>query len=40
MSYAIYSYVQCTKDYLGGEQWLEQVKGCVYCERMFTVGEK
>ena len=30
----------CTKDYLGGEQWLERVKGCVYCERMFTVGEK
>ena len=30
----------CTKEYLGGPQWLEHPKGCVFCERMFIVGEK
>ena len=30
----------CTKDYLGGPKWLERAKGCVFCERMFTVGDK
>jgi hypothetical protein len=30
----------CTKDYLGGQHWLGRAKGCVFCERMFTVGEK
>ena len=30
----------CSKDYLGGPKWLERAKGCVFCERMFTVGDK
>ena len=30
----------CTKDYLGGQHWLGHSKGCVFCERMFAVGEK
>ena len=30
----------CTKDHLGGPQWLDRPKGCAFCERMFNVGDK
>jgi len=30
----------CTKDHLGGPQWLDRPKGCALCERMFNVGDK
>ena len=29
----------CTKDYIERNQWSERVKGCVFCERMFIVGD-
>jgi hypothetical protein len=30
----------CTKDHLGGPQWIDRPKGCAFCERMFNVGDK
>ena len=29
----------CTRDHLGGPQWLDHAKGCAFCERMFNVGD-
>ena len=27
----------CSRDYLGGSEWLVRAKGCALCERMFNV---
>ena len=27
----------CTKEHLGGPQWLDRPRGCAFCERMFNV---
>ena len=30
----------CTRHHWGGPPWLDHPKGCAFCERMFTLGDK